>query len=787
MATVIPISRYQPRQVKPWLGSPWGLIDTPSFSAGRAVEQTVGFADAGAKVLRLGFMWGGRAHYQGSLAAPPHPYLYVSNPIPDVIAMARQRKMKVLVYINPAAWYDVNPAYETAPLINEDGEPWDRKAYGITDTRWACVHHPDFRDFYTAVIAEICEYDIDGFYFDGLRARNCHCAYCQAQYLADTGEAKPLVGNEFDPSPEIHGWFEMRSIADLQFYGDPGNATHLAYSLWLGHREDEITKWFFDLIRGHDPALAVTYHEWPKVSRKQYYEATLIEMWDGRPWWNTLWSNAQIANWSNSFGVPTTSNIKASQRWWNGVSRAITEEVELRHNYWQMLANGTYPNAYFANRRAEPWVFYHAHTDVYDFASTYPAPFLAMVQSDRHGARDNWLRDRITRPDVKVDPPCSPSWGMFAALLHAGLPTKIIHPNHITTKTLQRFKVLVLPGITCMSDEQCAEVDAWVRSGGGLIVTGLTSMYDMQAELRVTFGLADAIGLDTPPEGEGLPESYTREHGKGRVVYIPGWRDALYAKPQADHSDPDFVTLITSLVSYAAQGNIPFAVTSHVPKVGVTVFEQPTRSRTLVHLINYDAPWTNESFATLPRQNNVRLTVRKQGDRELKEAVALRGATLTTTNARTTWTITVNRLDEYEIIILNWKDDTIMNVKTVRTGSTLAVAQAAVDAVVGAAEAGAVIIVGEQSWDGSLLLTDANNVYLLGVAAVITQADSAAPSILVQDSTGSVVSDFRCIGGKHAVQVVGGSGAVRWCDLIDGTGTAVEIDSGVLEDWNIVT
>ena len=46
--------------------------------------------------------------------------------------------------------------------------------------------------------------------------------------------------------------------------------------------------------------------------------------------------------------------------------------------------------------------------------------------------------------------------------------------------------VMVLADINCMSDEDCAAVRAYVRDGGSVVVTGMTSLYDQDGEQRRT-------------------------------------------------------------------------------------------------------------------------------------------------------------------------------------------------------------------------------------------------------------------------------------------------------------
>jgi hypothetical protein len=70
--------------------------------------------------------------------------------------------------------------------------------------------------------------------------------------------------------------------------------------------------------------------------------------------------------------------------------------------------------------------------------------------------------------------------------------------------------VIVLADINCMSDEDCATVRAYVRNGGSLVVTGMSSLYDQDGEQRQDLGLADVLGANLIGP---IPERTTYERG----------------------------------------------------------------------------------------------------------------------------------------------------------------------------------------------------------------------------------------------------------------------------------
>jgi len=58
--------------------------------------------------------------------------------------------------------------------------------------------------------------------------------------------------------------------------------------------------------------------------------------------------------------------------------------------------------------------------------------------------------------------------------------------------------VVVLPNLAAMSDGQCAGVRRFIDSGGGLVATGETSLYDEEGRRRGDFGIADLLERTRP-------------------------------------------------------------------------------------------------------------------------------------------------------------------------------------------------------------------------------------------------------------------------------------------------
>ena len=864
--------RYEARQDLPdWMRAPrWCTTDAPPWGEGRTAAYINGHADRNAEVLRLGMFWGGLAQFPSEFA-PHHPSLQEGvDTLAEAMRTVRERDMHILTYINPNAWRERNPLYETACLINEEGEPWDIRAYGIEGTRYACINHPAFAEFYVQAIRELVgNYGADGIYVDGLSPHVCYCSHCRALFREDTGRDLPEGLTRLGPLAVL---WEMSSDWEVVPTGDPQNPDHVLYSRWLMKNLADLTRLFTETTRAAREGAVVVFHSWPKPDIMEYYDGTLNEIYATRPWNYTLWKRAEFANWGDVFAVPSLVNIYLRQHPWGEADRRpVTSEVEARHMYWQTLANGGYPNSWGYLGMERPFEVMRDHADLYDFSTTLPTRFLALPRpmftdaqrrrltaesliplrpgtegrlrilerepngridvlclradgqapseeeyrrfmagerigdviylnaadfdpetsvtraegrvwavnedpealSGRHivagghgltkdplmpleyplpeiassGPWDLWARvifpdvgsdsfywqvsndgGATWRPDTpldecalgweqpqtygwvkarvvlrsaegpRVDRFLSPPAGMYAGLLHAGLPIKQMHPNHITAASLEGFEVLVLANEACLSDEQVAAIREFVRAGGGLVASHETSLYDLEARRRDDFGLADVfgarlvgqvtaqegqritgaapgLGVDIPNReehlvvtaaegatvaarltgphvpGAGVPALLLREYGQGRVAYLPGRADSSYTF----WADEGFPALAAYAVEWVTRGRLPARASSPDGLVGVTLFDQPERNRRLAHLVSYNAPWV-EAFDEMAPLEDVRVIVQAPEGKAIASARAvLSGQELELSPTDGGMQVVLPLLEEYEVIELSWR------------------------------------------------------------------------------------------------------------------------------------
>jgi hypothetical protein len=111
--------------------------------------------------------------------------------------------------------------------------------------------------------------------------------------------------------------------------------------------------------------------------------------------------------------------------------------------------------------------------------------------------------------------------GVFRAAVEEHLPLAVINDWNLNPADLAHFKVLILANTACLDDAQVAAVDQFVRSGGGLVASLDTFLFDEFGTPRAGFALGPVLGVEyrglTIPETSNVREeldvNFTRSIG----------------------------------------------------------------------------------------------------------------------------------------------------------------------------------------------------------------------------------------------------------------------------------
>lgn len=140
-----------------------------------------------------------------------------------------------------------------------------------------------------------------------------------------------------------------------------------------------------------------------------------------------------------------------------------------------------------------------------------------------------------------------------------------------------------------------------------------------------------------------VPGLVTADHGKGRVAYVPWDIGALYYR----HSSPAHAALVTDLIDALLPDGRQLRTNAH-PLVEVTLMAQPSRGRTLIHLVNGSGHQDTAYFAPIEMRD---LRIELRGAVKSVRAVAL-GQDLPVTQAGGRSVVTLPTLGAYEVLVV---------------------------------------------------------------------------------------------------------------------------------------
>ena len=470
-------------------------------SAGNIAYLVRQIAACEGNVFRLSIFLGGQAYYQ-SRVAPHAPGLKGLDYLREAIDQGRRSGVKTVAYMNPNFLFNGHPLFRECALRGPDGRIVAQSVYGEQFTGKAALrlHQPSAVPPISPRRArqDLSQYRPDGLYVDGLSSHVCFCRHCRARYRQMFAAEMPVDKlAKYQVSSVC--WGEMESDPVLVAPHDP-EARRL--SALLDRSLTEVTGLFTRTVKGCKPDAATIYHSYPKPDSVAFYDGTLTELYASQPWVHLAWKFGELANYSNVFPIPVFFNIYAHERY---------TLAEARHKALEGLANGVYPNFWSTPGMKPLFAFLRQRAEYYDFARTTPVKFLALVRDFRpdpcqqaapRAPGVTYPRDRFMAPYV----------GAYSALMRSGLPVATLHRSGFE-RQLRGFRVLVLPNAALLSRPQLDVVREFVRSGGGLICTHETSLYDEEGTRRTDFGLADVLGA-LSGHAPGCPAKFADRRGR---------------------------------------------------------------------------------------------------------------------------------------------------------------------------------------------------------------------------------------------------------------------------------
>ncbi|MGZ5135152.1 MAG: beta-galactosidase trimerization domain-containing protein, partial [Flavitalea sp.] len=186
----------------------------------------------------------------------------------------------------------------------------------------------------------------------------------------------------------------------------------------------------------------------------------------------------------------------------NGTSHrlVIDPPIDLNVWLWEILsAGGRFWNCYFTNVPTVTHDRRNAFNEsaAYNFVKTNEA----LLEQHVPVASIGIYYSRATRlsyrdKSVEGDRFGTEIRGVETVMMENHILHDFILDDQVSREGLQRYELVVLPNVRCMSEKEINLLKEYVHGGGNLIATYATSLFDTNGKERSDFGLAEVFGLN---------------------------------------------------------------------------------------------------------------------------------------------------------------------------------------------------------------------------------------------------------------------------------------------------
>jgi hypothetical protein len=402
-----------------------------------------------------------------------------SDPVGYMIRGCRKMNMSVVLRTDPHAtrqdMFDAHPDYIS---VTADGRP--RRHWANPELWVTCAYGPYNLVFMTDVHREIMErYQPDGIFSNRWAGHGiCYCQHCTENFKKATGLDLPRSERRLDP----------------------------VYQKWEAWRKDRLRDVWFTWdgeIRKHRAGSRFIPNGFPdKLETGKYADFFFADQQARRgvipPWSNAMGAKELRAGLGmkpivNIFSV----GVEEEYRW----KDSVQSDAEIRIWVAEGVAAGMRPcfvkfGAYIYDKRwmkAVEKMYDAYHRNEAYLNNTAPLARIGLVYSEqtsqKYGGKP-WQEKSNEH-----------ALGMYQALVEEHLPFEMVNDKMLDAEHLKALKLLILPNIAALSDDQCRQLKEFVNSGGSLVATFETSLYDEEGHPRTDFGLADIFGVSV---GEGM-------------------------------------------------------------------------------------------------------------------------------------------------------------------------------------------------------------------------------------------------------------------------------------------
>ncbi|RZU41289.1 alpha-amylase family protein [Edaphobacter modestus] len=402
------------------------------------------------------------------------PYLEGRDLFGECVHAAKKRGIRVYARMSPDIQWTDPQLLETHPLWfrhNQDGS-LQSSAPNIAFT---CTMSEHYSKQQPAIIHELnANYDIDGVYMNGWPTiQVCYCDNCKEIGDPHSAAYRAMLMNRVEELINLYKATVLEKSPD-NFY---------SCNLGGGLKESGLEQW--------------------RLTRDALWYTADNQSRSGVV--APIWQDAQQVKFARALmgdrpvAAVTASYGRAGQIMWRQVTDTTAEPTcrmaqtaaagGIVWYHWLGLEQG-----FQEDRRwqapGRDFLSWHAKNDAH-FHNKRSLSKVAIVASSR-----SVTAYKAPYPEDRTDH----LEGMYAALVEARIPFDFVHDEDLNAKRLAGYSALILPNVALLSDAQTQALEQYVQTGGSLLATFQTGLFDEHGTPRSDFALGKLFGIQKAGE-----------------------------------------------------------------------------------------------------------------------------------------------------------------------------------------------------------------------------------------------------------------------------------------------
>jgi hypothetical protein len=423
-----------------------------------------------------------------------------TDPLGYLVNGCRKMNMSIILRTDPhAARQNVYEAHRDWIAVGPDGK--QRRHWANKDLWVTCALGPFNFDFMTQVNKEIMErYQPEAIFSNRWSGHGiCYCEHCVKNFRKFSGFDLPKTtqsglstamasGNISDPAYRQYRVWRTQRLKELWFLWDSEIRKQKSTARYIpnGFPDKLVTGKHSDFFFADQQARSGVIPPWSNGKHAKELRATMgmkpqigifsVGVEEPYRWKDSVQSNAEIKVWVAE-GVA------------NGLRPCF---VKFGGNIFDKRWMDTVEKMYLK--------YYHIEPYLRNIAPVVRVGVVYSEQTEANYGGKPWQKNFDDH-----------AYGIYHALIEDRVPFEMVHDQLMDAEHLATFKLLILPNIAALSDRQCDQLRTFVKTGGSLVATYETSLYDHEGKARSDFGLSDLFAVSYRQSVEGpLQNSYLR-------------------------------------------------------------------------------------------------------------------------------------------------------------------------------------------------------------------------------------------------------------------------------------